>query len=139
MFAMGWVRRWKRRKIIRQILREVERNLEAYHVMRQLDQCRQFKLSVRGQGIPGEDLPWPSDVQNYMERLGEYNQAVEDAQAYERWYRLSTENQSQETARRLHALQERVEEKLPGLQSVILTARKVIQKELSERSKEKRI
>lgn len=139
MGRMDWISRWKRRKMIQQILREVDGNLQTYYVMRQLDQCRKFKLSVSEQKVPRENPPWPAEVQSYIERLGEYNQAIEEAQAYEGWYQQEIENQNQETARRLHALQERVEEKLSGLEGVMLTARQVFRKELSSRPGEEKI
>jgi hypothetical protein len=126
-FGKNWLRQKHRRTVILKVLQEVRNNLEIFYVMRQLDQPRAFVLSSwQREGVRG-DVPWPQVVQQYVQRLTEYNQAFQAAQDFECWYRQTIDHQNQEHARRLHTLQDAVNEKSFGLETLIQQAREAVQ------------
>jgi len=110
---------------------EMEKNLELFYVMDQ----RQFITSGFVTDI------WPRvcdlDIIKRHESISLYAKAVEDFnrsfkayKEYEDWYAGDIKNKNTENARKLHALKSELDEKLKGMEALIIPAGQDLEREM---------
>jgi len=119
------------RKGLFDFLAEMEKNLEFFYVMDQ----RQFITH----GFLTDVWPRVKDVDiiKQHESIAKYVQATEDFNLglkaykdYEAWYTGDLKNKNPENARKLHALKGELDQKLKGMEALIIPAGQDLEREM---------
>jgi hypothetical protein len=109
------------------LAREIAKNLESCYVMQQLGRHHGFKLDTWLR-LRKSAPKLPIEVVRYGQRLQEFNQALDAAQDFERWYLGDLSRRNLDNAHKLHDLKEMVQEKFIGLEAVIKLAQYYLNK-----------
>ncbi len=114
----NYFRQKEQKKLCVAFLDEAKANLEAYYVMFQINRLRFFTLTAWDKV---KDVAWKDPVLNYVRRLTEYNQLLQDYKEYEQWYNQD-DHKNQENGRVLHQKKELAQDRFQGLEEVIKAA-----------------
>jgi hypothetical protein len=121
------------KKYLFDFLAEMEKNLEFFYVMEQ----RQFI----SHGFLNDTWPLVKDmdiikrresVRVYAAALEDFNRSLKAFKEYEAWYTGDVDHKSPDNARKLHALKHAVDEKLKGMEAVIIPAGQDLEREMLE-------
>jgi hypothetical protein len=112
-------------------LAEMERNLELFFVMDQ----RQFITS----GFLTDIWPMVKDmdiikrhetIAVYARAMEDFNHSLKVYKEYETWYTGDVKNKTPEGGRKLHALKAELDQKLKGMEAVIIPAGQDLEREM---------
>jgi len=128
---LTWCKNFRERrcqqKIILGLLQEITSNLESCYVAEQLGQFKYFATGVWERMNSARAGSWPPEILVYAKRIAAFNAALDEADAFERWYSANLDRQTLDNARILHARKEAVQERFSGLTKVVGDAKTAIQ------------
>jgi hypothetical protein len=119
------------KKNLLDFLGEMEKNLELFYVMDQ----RQFITS----GYLTDIWPLVKDLDmiknhetivKYAQATESFNLSLKAYKEYENWYTGDSNNKTPENSRKLHALKHDLDEKLKGMEAVIIPAGQDLEREM---------
>ena len=133
-FFQQWKDKKARQNLFLDFYEELKKNLESYYVMDQLGRFRFFRmetwLRIKNSGNPA--ILGDKMINDYAQRLQEYNAVTDDFTKYEQWYGSDIENKTPANARILHDKREEPRIKFQGLEGVIKSAIQSFEKKLLE-------
>jgi hypothetical protein len=121
----------QRKKNLLAFLNEMERNLELFYVIDQ----RQFV--TQGFSMDSWNLVKDSDmvkkhesIKIYGRSLESFNKHFKEFKEYEQWYASDMTNKTPENAKKLHAMKHDMDQKIKGLEPIIILAGQELEKEM---------
>ncbi len=126
-----WYNDHKMKHHLLEFLDEMEKNLETFYVMDQRQFITAgFKRSAY-ESVQGFDFINKSDaIKKYITTIDDFNKSFDAYKEFEQWYTSNTDHKTPDNAKKLHALKNSVDEKLKGMDAVIIPAGQDLEREM---------
>ena len=112
-------------------LAEMEKNLEFFYVMDQRQFISHGFLHETWVLVKDLDLVKRHEsVLVYIAAVEDFNRCLNAFKAYETWYASDLQHRSPENARKLHTLKHELDQKLTGMEAVIIPAGQDVEREM---------
>ncbi len=119
------------RKNLFDFLAEMEKNLEFFYVMDQRQFITNGFLTDTWARVKEMDIIKRHDsIVLYAKATADFNHSLKAYKEYEAWYTGDVKNKTPEGARKLHALKAELDQKLKGLEAVIIPAGQDLEREM---------
>ena len=112
-------------------LAQMEKNLEFFYVMDQRQFITHGFLTDCWPCVKDLDIIKRHDsIVKYAKSIEDFNQSLKTYKEYEAWYSGDMKNRIPENARKLHTLKEGLDQKLLGMEAVIISAGQDLEREM---------
>ena len=112
-------------------LAEMEKNLEFFYVMDQRQFVTHGFLTDCWQQVKDLDnIKRHEPIVIYAKAMEDFNLSLKTHKEYETWYTGDINNKNPENARKLHALKAELDQKLKGMEAVIILAGQDLEREM---------
>ena len=112
-------------------LSEMEKNLEIFYVMDQRQFITQDFLADTWVLVKDLELVKKHEsIAVYVHAVKEFNRLFKEFKAYEQWYASDMKNKTQENGRKLHAMKHDLDQRLKGMEAIIIPAGQDMEREM---------
>ena len=119
------------RKNLFDLLAELEKNLEFFYVMDQRQFITNGFLTDVWPRVKGMDIiKRHESILIYAKATEDFNLSLKAYKEYESWYTGDVKNKTPEGSRKLHALKHDLDQRLRGMEAVIIPAGQDLEREM---------
>jgi hypothetical protein len=125
------MQRQQLKKDLLAFLAETEKNLELFYVIDQRQFTTQGFALQSWEAVKNEEVIKKHEaIAVYIRELAEFNRLFKEHKEYEQWYVSDITNKTPENARKLHGMKHDLDQKLKGLEAVIILAGQALELEM---------
>ena len=126
-----FLNQWRLKYRLIAYLNEMEKNLELFYVMDQRQFITHgFTIEVWERVKNDEIIKKHNDIVACVQAMTDFNQQFKNYKDYEQWYVGDVNNKTPDNAKKLHAMKNDLDQKLKGMDALIIPAGQTLEKEM---------